>query len=886
MINKIDDEFGGNMSKLIYKTKDGKRPDNKSKVYFCSLKEDFNECFEHISDRILNKFDCSIWYTNNYESSRYDDAFYKGLKLMNLMVLPVTSKFIFTNSNIYEKEIKFAIENNIPILSIFQEEGISESFYNKYDLKDNKYSLNNYVNNDIVFDIELERYLNSVLVSTDTNNKIKNEFDGMVFFAYRKKDIDHVRDLAKYINTFDFTKDISICYDDNLVETEDFNSYTRELIDECKLFVLVVTPNTLLNDRETLKYQCSYARNKGKQVLPIELVETDKDKLYDKFNDIQKCINIDEKEKIVNVIRQIINKSNDQNLDHNYYIGLSYLYGIGVEVDKEKGIDLIIKDANNDSLKAIEKLAHIYKYGIGLEPNYENACYYFEKLLKEYKKKLKDYNANNQDSNLLNINLETVKLELIDTYKLLIKDNLDKFVKLANAKEYCEKAIDLIKNISNKGNSIICDYLLCDIYQYLVYIYDQEINIDLKIKYIYKIFKLYKKTYRNLDTIRSKRDYAYYLNVIGNIIKDKKLKRAKKYANKSIKILKELNIENRTDISKIDLSQGYYSLGCINILEKKYDDAKEVFARAIEILKELLEEKEILLAKVKLANSYEMLSKVFELEKEESIEKQNLSEAISIIEPFISGSSDIETYELRRYLAHLYEKKANLFIRQNNDTEAVQYYQKALNIYEENLNDAETIVIKEDIRRVYAQLSKVYFDKADYTNSNEYNINALNISKEMYEETKTTYAKSKYAYANYVLALTYYKLNLLDKVEIYNLKALELYDDMYFDVNKDFTKEELLLELANVYDLFVQLYYRRSKNLKLKRCSKLVIRLRKRLYRINKSHNVYCDIALMYKYLWDRFHKKTHLKKAKRMFKKLFNQYPENNDYRNWYNGL
>lgn len=846
------------MANFKYKTLDGIKPFDKTNVYFCSLKEDFS-CFEEISNYILDAYDCAVWYTNNYNIDRYNDNFYFYLNKMNLVVFPVTTNFLTKDTYLYEKEIKFAIENNIPILPIFQEYGLEENFYLKFGIR---YTLNNYYPNSQIIS-KLSKYLDEVLINKETIKRIRNEFDGTLFVAYRKKDKQHIQELSKYIHSFNYTKDVAICYDDYLFEDEIFNDYVKTRIDRSNLFILIVTPNTLLNDKDALKYQCMYVKNTGKQVLPVELVLTDKDKLYEKYNNTQKCITIDEREKLINVIRQITSKENDKENDHDYYIGLAYLYGIDVEKDKEKAIELITKEANNGNIKARETLASMHRNGIGVDVDYESACYYLEKCYKEDNLELSPQY------------FEKIKIKLVDLYKLMAMNNLDKFVKLENAKKYCAKTLDILNDI-NKDE--LLKYDLVTTYEYLIDIYNEEMNENLKNKYIKKAFKIYRSLYKKSNNIKLKRDYAYY-NILSVTLENKSSSKIKKRINKSIEINKEIYYEIGSLNAKIDLAKNYLSLGLITVLEKKYDEGKEIYSKVIDIINEVLEDKEIIEAKKVLSICYNYQSDLYKLEHDYNLEKSYLDKAINIAKEI---NTKVLTKNSKRYLASLYGKKGDICQKGNNIIEAIEYYQKELDLYLENLNKAETIVTKEDIRRSYQKFLTLYFKINDNVNSKEYGLKALNLSREIFEETKSPLAKINFAYHNYSLAAIYLKEVNYSKLEIYVLKALDLYIESY---KKESKNEEIIDGLSKVYELLIKLNENNEDYKKIKKYSSLKIVFIKKLYRLNKTPDNYFNLAESIKYYGKNFDKKI-LNRVLKMYKKLYNEYPENSTYELAYNEL
>ncbi len=79
----------------------------------------------------------------------------------------------------------------------------------------------------------------------------------------------------------------------------------------------------------------------------------------------------------------------DNSAEHSFLIGLAYLGGIDVEVDRERAVTLIEDAANCGLAEAMEKLVSMYRTGEGVERNYEEAIKWQGKLVGYWKKQYK-----------------------------------------------------------------------------------------------------------------------------------------------------------------------------------------------------------------------------------------------------------------------------------------------------------------------------------------------------------------------------------------------------------------------------------------------------------------------------------------------------------------
>ena len=95
------------MSNLSFKTRMNTSVRGLPKVYFCCHPKDFDVFFEDISNEILSKQNCSVWYHDN-ATVDYNDEFFSDLLQMNLFVVPVTSRFLKKGNAVLENEFRFA----------------------------------------------------------------------------------------------------------------------------------------------------------------------------------------------------------------------------------------------------------------------------------------------------------------------------------------------------------------------------------------------------------------------------------------------------------------------------------------------------------------------------------------------------------------------------------------------------------------------------------------------------------------------------------------------------------------------------------------------------------------------------------------------------------
>lgn len=359
------------MASFKYKTRGNSEPQGKPRVYFCCHPIDFDSYFESISDDILAKQNCTIWYSD--EAIVRDEDFFADLKQMQLFVMPVTTNLLCTENETLDKEFKFAIENHIPVLPLLQEKGLEELFNKKCgDLQ--FLDKNNTDITAISYDEKLKKYLESVLIGDELAEKIRAAFDAYVFLSYRKKDRKYAQELMRLIHKNEFCRDIAIWYDEFLIPGENFNDSIKDALQKSDLFVLAVTPNLVNEPNYIMTTEYPMAKQERKPILPTELVPTDKGQLSEKYEDIPKpadALNEAEfSEALLASMQKIAVKENDGSPEHNFFIGLAYLGGIDVEVDYDRATELIKCAAASGLPAAIKKLSIMYQHGEGVKINY------------------------------------------------------------------------------------------------------------------------------------------------------------------------------------------------------------------------------------------------------------------------------------------------------------------------------------------------------------------------------------------------------------------------------------------------------------------------------------------------------------------------------------
>ena len=379
---------------MLYVSKDNLPIKGKPKVFFISHPADFDATFDLICDQIFKTHVCAIFYTDNSVESLDDIS--TDLYQMNLFVIPVSLKLLTEANDAMDKYVPFAIKNNIPILPILVDSGI-ETIYSRKDKFGNRQYLDYTLSNSSVsYEEKLKKYLDSVLVDDKLAEKIRSAFDAYIFLSYRKKDRAYADKLMRLIHDIPQCRDIAIWYDEFLVPGESFSDNILKTLDKSDIFALLVSPSLLEEPNGKPNYimaiEYPYAKKQNKKILPIEMQKTNTNELAQKYAELPDIIKMDAsfKERFSKIISGIATNTDHSCAEHNFLVGLAYLDGIDVEIDKRRALDLITFAAEHDLPEAMDKLFTMYHDGIGVELNYANAVFWSEKLAAYYRKNFFD----------------------------------------------------------------------------------------------------------------------------------------------------------------------------------------------------------------------------------------------------------------------------------------------------------------------------------------------------------------------------------------------------------------------------------------------------------------------------------------------------------------
>ncbi len=359
-------------------------------MYFTCHPADLDRSFEKICADIFRTQDVAIYYMDEEERAAYDPALLESdLRQMNLFVIPVSAALLTEANPVMQFDLPFAKKEHIPILPIMLDEGIEHLYSQEGNFGTIQY-LYPHENDEtaIEYEAKLEKFLKAVILGTEMTDRIRAIFDGHIFLSYRKMDRIKANELMRLIHEDPVCRDIAIWYDEFLMPGEKFDNAIMKALVESDIFVLLVTPNIIQEGNYVQQVEYPKARETEKDILPVEMTDTDRNELENKFPQIPECLKTDDKEQLKSQINTTLKKvadpGNDRDPEHLLMLGLAYLDGVDVEINRQMAAEMIGESAEAGYFEAMLKLSEMYHKGIGVEISYKMYLEWLEKAAAKY----------------------------------------------------------------------------------------------------------------------------------------------------------------------------------------------------------------------------------------------------------------------------------------------------------------------------------------------------------------------------------------------------------------------------------------------------------------------------------------------------------------------
>ena len=679
------------MADFQYYTRGSSSPQGKPRVYFTAHPDDYGRTFESIRKELLDRQNCTVFYLDPDIKPEEVEDYELRLGEMQLFVIPVTTKLLTQPCRAMDAEVPFAIERHIPILPLMQESGLDELFNKRIgDLQ--FLDKNNTDPTAIPYEEKLTKYLEAVIVGDELARQVRDAFDAYIFLSYRKKDRKYAQELMKLIHAHPFCRDIAIWYDEFLTPGEDFNDAIKAALAKSGLFALTVTPNLVNENNYIVEHEYPMAKERDMDILPAEMVPTDKDKLSEMYRGIPDPVGADNtealKERLLPLVQKLAVTENDFDPKHNFFIGLAYLSGIDVEVDHERAVALITGSAEAGCIPAIEKLVAMYENGEGVERDYHKAVAWRKKLVEQRKK---EYEANPNETAALH--LLNALWDLGDAYQAV--GQLDPAqLTFEEMRRYSEAFAEEYRGLKRYPSIS---------YDNLGEIAKMQGRFAEAEAFYRKGLAIREALAVESNTDRTRRGLALSYNNLGDIAKAQdKFAEAEDFYRKALVIREALADETGTEKARRDLLISYFQLGELAKTQKKYDEAEKWYLRALPIAQALEKENSTINAKRDLSIIYMSFGEIAKENNQLDESKEFYLKSLEINE---SLAKETGTMQARRDLMNTYSSLGLLSQIRGEFEEAVEWDQKALEIVEVLINESDAVVVLIELVMVYFSIS-------------------------------------------------------------------------------------------------------------------------------------------------------------------------------------
>ena len=715
------------MVEFRYYTRGGSSPQGKPRVYFTAHPDDFR-FFDDICKEITDRQNCAIFYLDPDVKPEEVADFDLRLSQMQLFVVPVTTKLLLQPNRAMDVDVPLAMLHHIPVLPLMQEGGLDDLFGRRFgDLQYlDKYNTDPTA---ISYDEKLTKYLESVIVGDLLSAKVRTAFDAYIFLSYRKKDRWYAQELMKLIHKNPLCRDIAIWYDEFLTPGENFNDAIEAALKKSDLFALAVTPNLINEVNYILTIEYPMAKEHGKDILPVEMVLTERQTLSEQYKGIPSPVEKGDSAELERRLSELfknvaVTKSDDP--QHNFIIGLAYLSGIDVEVDHERAVELITGSAEAGCIEAVKKLVSMYQSGEGVLRDYLKAIEWQLKLVNVL---IEDYN------NSPNIGKACVVLDALwdlGDFCYAVRA-LDK-AELSYAKMYeCSERF----YAQYKGRNFLRLWSVsCEKRGDIA---DARGELNEAKEYYEKGFSINETLLRETNTVQAKRDVSLSYEKLGNIAKEQgKLNEARRYYEKSMEIREAIAQETELLDIKRTLSVGYTKLGDIAMALGKPDEAREYHEKSLKISEAILREADTVEANRDVALSCERLGDIVMAQGKLNEAQEYYQQALTMRQVLVTKT---ETVESRRDLYISYSKLGNIAKAQGRLDEARDYYDKGLEISEAVARETNTVEAKRDLSVISKKRGEVAFAQGALDEAQKYFEKSLNLDETVAWETNTVQAK-------------------------------------------------------------------------------------------------------------------------------------------------
>lgn len=735
-----------------YITRESASPQGKPRVWFCCHPADQEIYLKSMARELLSMVNCALWYDSNptvptlpQEQAEKEES----LSSMNLFLIPVTTRLLTQRSYDFDRQFQIAQQKHIPILPILKESGLENAFNKKFG--NLQYLDPNMIDpTALPYAEKLKQYLDSVLVGDELAAKVRASFNAYIFLSYRKKDRHQAQALMKIIHQYEFCQDIAIWYDEFLTPGENFNAEILTALEKSALFIMVVTPTLLQSPNYVMMKEFPRAKNVGKTILAVEMKPTDWKNLNKVYPGIPPCATPNFPElgyQLRTALGKVIKQRKSREPAHNYFVGLAYLSGIDVEIDKERALNLIREAALSGYPEAVGKLAVMYRTGEGVVQDYKSAIQWQEKLV-DFRKK--EWEHASTDSSF--IRYANALWCLADDYKSI--EDFANAIDIWNKKfiSLCQKAE--IENISYAKRYLSIAYgMLGDLFN----LQGKLGNVQ---SLLLKTIDLRLQLLRKEVNYQTARDFFLSIDAIGIFYLERgKLIEARSWFEKSTSLIALKNNEGKPLISRKDTALLYTRLGTLCQKEKNYSSAMHWFMENMRLRTELANEIDTIEERKDLAKSFKYLGSLCQEQKKFISALNYFEKSMSILNSIFNENG---TQEVRQSLAENCNKLGNLYLEERKLNEAQHWFEESIKTLKEIPKETRSPKTILCLSTSYEKLGDIYQANNNLAGARDWFEKSFYLRQKLAEKVDTPQIRD-------MLALALYRLGSLSEGQMEKL---------------------------------------------------------------------------------------------------------------------
>ncbi len=314
----------------------------KPKVYICAHPQDLPIYKKMLTEQMQLLMWCDIYTDDELSTDRF--VHYWMLRDMRFFLVPVTRRLLSEN-NMAMRKVRFAREHQIPVIPWLMEDGLEKLFALRC-------SGMPYLRREE----PLDTFVKEFRMDRKTVLRIRDAFDGVVYLDAQPCDSRFVRQMQCLIHR------CACC--DNL----GFSPYPQP--QEGQIYMLVLTEQMLKNPELALThYETAKALNLP--TIAVMMYELDPKRIQDAFPWVSQVIDPYDEGELEYVLMDAlelagIRYSSEMKPEQMYLLGLAFLNGVDMEMDRSRGIAYIRQAAYANWGEAKEKLTSLQHIGDGV----------------------------------------------------------------------------------------------------------------------------------------------------------------------------------------------------------------------------------------------------------------------------------------------------------------------------------------------------------------------------------------------------------------------------------------------------------------------------------------------------------------------------------------